>query len=322
MATEGFSVSVVIPAYNAADTLPRALRSALEQTYAPLEVIVVDDGSTDGTATVAERFQGSTGPPVLVLRQQNQGPSAARNSAIKSAAGEFVAFLDADDRWFPEKLEHQVDLMQREGTRFSATGFHYYAVAHDHEGSEAFTDWRPDRAAVLDRMLVRNCIMTTTVCVARDLLDNAGLFDPAISYGEDYDLWMRIIGLGAMVSYVPLPLADYTPPIDSLTSRSQQIRRTMYIPVMKALFENYELPDEVVRRRRWYMANRHLNEAVSSLAGRDHKRALAELSLASWARPASVRPGWLIMASRAITGIVNNRLRDLRRAPGAHPRRL
>lgn len=97
------AVSAVIPAYNAAGCVGRAIRSVLAQTRPVIEILVIDDGSCDDTSSVAERF----GPPVRVIRQANAGPSAARNRGAWAARGEWLAFLDADDTWLPPKLERQ-----------------------------------------------------------------------------------------------------------------------------------------------------------------------------------------------------------------------
>ena len=99
-------VTVVIPTYNRREYLPGALKSVRNQTYRNLEIIVVDDGSTDGTDAMLKREQG-----IMFLRQQNSGPSAARNTGIGAARGEFVAFLDSDDYWLPHKIELQMGRM-------------------------------------------------------------------------------------------------------------------------------------------------------------------------------------------------------------------
>src|SRR5687768_4619560 len=97
-------VSVVVPAFNAAETIQAAIQSVSAQTFQDLELIVVDDGSTDGTADVVKRLA----PNAVVITQRNAGPGAARNAGIARASGRFVGFLDADDLWFPNKLEHQI----------------------------------------------------------------------------------------------------------------------------------------------------------------------------------------------------------------------
>ena len=102
------SISVVIPCYNAAQFLGETLDSVLGQTYTPLEVIVVDDGSTDDSAAIAESY----GPPVRVICQENQGESVARNRGIQEARGDWIAFLDADDVWMPTKLERQTEMIE------------------------------------------------------------------------------------------------------------------------------------------------------------------------------------------------------------------
>jgi glycosyltransferase involved in cell wall biosynthesis len=99
------TVSVIIPVYNGERFLAEALQSVIEQTYTPSEIIVVDDGSTDGTAAVAQAF------PVRYLYQANQGPSAARNAGVQRSSGEIIAFLDADDIWMPEKLAKQLAVL-------------------------------------------------------------------------------------------------------------------------------------------------------------------------------------------------------------------
>lgn len=104
MSSSSPTVSVVIPCYNGAPFLRETLESALNQTHPPLEIIVIDDGSTDDSAAIAELF----GPPVRVIRQENQGESVARNRGIDEAQGEWLAFLDADDLWKPTKLERQI----------------------------------------------------------------------------------------------------------------------------------------------------------------------------------------------------------------------
>src|SRR5690242_14976762 len=106
------SVSVIIPTYNRARFVGEAVASALAQTLPPLEVIVVDDGSTDDTADVVARLND---PRVVYLRQENAGPATARNTGVEAARGDLIALLDSDDRWLPRKLELQVPLFEGDG---------------------------------------------------------------------------------------------------------------------------------------------------------------------------------------------------------------
>ncbi|MBL8821547.1 MAG: glycosyltransferase family 2 protein [Planctomycetia bacterium] len=118
------TVSVVIPCYNGAKFLRETLDSVLAQTYPVLEVLVIDDGSTDDSAAIAESY----GSPIRVIRQPNQGESVARNRGIDEAIGDWIAFLDADDTWLPDKNRKQLEAITRTDARVSVTWFHYFGA--------------------------------------------------------------------------------------------------------------------------------------------------------------------------------------------------
>ena len=178
-------VSVIIPAYNAAATLDRAVASALSQTYRPLEVLVVDDGSTDATPQVVARL----GDAVRSVRQPNQGVSVARNEALRRARGDLIAFLDADDEWLPEKLERQVAFLHEH----PEIGLLYtLAVVVDGTGRERGFIPRDGGADAYAHLYFANRIPTSTVLVRAEVLRRAGEFDPALRIAQDYDLWLRI----------------------------------------------------------------------------------------------------------------------------------
>ena len=181
-------VGVVVPTYNRADVLPRALQSALRQTYEALEVIVVDDGSTDDTEAVVAALDD---PRVrYVLQPRNAGVSAARNRGIREARGEFIAFLDSDDEWFPDKIERQVARFREVNNR---VGLLYCGVrsVSDRRGDWTF---RPKhRGDVYEAMLQRNVIHTGSgVVIRREVVDVVGGFDEEIPAIEDYEYWLRI----------------------------------------------------------------------------------------------------------------------------------
>ncbi|HJT77353.1 MAG TPA: glycosyltransferase [Gemmataceae bacterium] len=184
-------VSVVTPTYNYAAFLGDAVRSALAQTYADVEVLVVDDGSTDDTEAVV----AALGERVRFFRQDRAGPSAARNRAILQARGAYVAFLDADDRWLPAKLARQVALMESDPRLVLS----YTDFCRGEADRPRLADY--DHRATGDvfyPLLRQNFIHTSTVLLRRDALARAGLFDPSLRGSEDLELWLRLARVGAV----------------------------------------------------------------------------------------------------------------------------
>ena len=179
-------VSVIIPTYNRAHSIEPAVRSVLAQTYTARGLIIVDDGSTDGTTEVLSRF----GDAVRVIRQSNAGPSAARNAGVRAARGELVAFLDSDDEWLPEKLERQVPLMRAADVVLSATNW------RSKDQSECFINseksWECDSAPAFVSQPGGHPTMLSSWLVRRDVLVALGGFDESLSYGEDNDLLFRL----------------------------------------------------------------------------------------------------------------------------------
>ncbi len=181
-------VSVVIPVYNAMTYLSDTLNSVLQQTFSDFEVLIIDDGSTDNIqAWVAQNI---TDPRVRLIPQANQGLSAARNTGIANAQGEYVAFLDADDLWKPTKLEVQVHYLDNN----AAVGLVYNWIAViDAEGKPTGRVWRGDiEGDVLEEVLQRNIIDCPSVLVRRKCFLDVGVFDRTLRSVEDWDMWIRI----------------------------------------------------------------------------------------------------------------------------------
>jgi len=179
-------VSVIIPTHNRCDYVKEAVESVLAQSCRPLEVIVVDDGSTDGTAAVLRSF----GASVRYVAQPRSGVSSARNKGIRIAAGEWLAFLDSDDLWLPRKLAYHLDYIRknphirvcqteetwiRNGKRINPRKYHKKPSGH------CFP-------LLLDRCLVS----PSAVMIHRDIFSEVGYFDESLPACEDYDLWLRI----------------------------------------------------------------------------------------------------------------------------------
>jgi glycosyltransferase involved in cell wall biosynthesis len=196
-------VSVVIPSYNSADLIVDAIESVIAQTHPPAEILVVDDGSTDGTG---ERLRAYSGV-IRYLRQENRGVSAARNRGVEKARCSHVAFLDADDVWHPRKLELQASALQRipglallGTTSFLWPSSAFPEITLGVSGALAPISWND--------LAVKNYLTTSSILARRDVMIRAGLFDTAFQTSEDRDLWIRVAAIAAVANLV-LPLTGY-----------------------------------------------------------------------------------------------------------------
>ena len=186
-------VSIITPAYNAAQYLGAAIQSVIGQTYTDWELIIVDDGSTDNTRALVRSYLGSTGDKLRYLFQSNRGLPAARNKGIQAAKGEFVAILDADDVWLPIRLERGVAVMDRS----AQVGLVHSKVARiDVNGAVVSFPVFPRKylsGKIAPHLLTRRAhISCPTVLFRRQCLDVVGAFDETMRATEDRDLWFRI----------------------------------------------------------------------------------------------------------------------------------
>lgn len=189
-------VSVIIPAYNSEQLIGASIDSVLAQSYRPLEIIVVDDGSKDRTKAAATAFDGS----VRYLFQANQGPAAARNTGIAAASGDLICFLDADDLWTADKLESQIAFMEQHpevGLLFAdAEEFEAETVSCRSLLSTsrywAELQAQPIVTEAFQKLLEENFIPTSTVMIRKGCFSTAGTFDVMLKGPEDRDMWSRI----------------------------------------------------------------------------------------------------------------------------------
>lgn len=197
-------VSVIIPTYNHAHFLGRALQSVINQTHPNWEAIVIDNHSRDNTEEIVRSYRD---PRITLLKIQNKGViSASRNMGIRAARGEWIAFLDSDDLWYPAKLEHCLAKLD-EGFDLVCHGERWLGEGRDREmfyGPEA-------RASYQSLLFDGNCISTSAVVVRREHLEAAGGFDedPDVITAEDYDLWLRLARKGARIGFVHEILGEY-----------------------------------------------------------------------------------------------------------------
>jgi glycosyltransferase involved in cell wall biosynthesis len=181
-------VDVIVPCYNVEDDVHRALNSVLSQTHQNFCIYAVDDGSTDNTMQVLEQYMHRC----VSISQPNAGPAAARNRAIRESASPFIAFIDADDEWLPEKLDRQISLLREN----ESLGMVCSRCLISESGREKAWDILADNVPHTGRLfqhLVRNCfVFTPTVVVRRRCLEEIGLFNEALPVSEDFNLWLRI----------------------------------------------------------------------------------------------------------------------------------
>lgn len=194
-------VSAIIPAHNAEATLGRAIESVLDQTYPLIEIIVVDDGSDDDTAKVAFSF----GEKVTLVRQKNAGVAAARNRAIAESSGPLVANLDADDRWAPEKIHRQVQVMQSK-PNIGALGTNRIRVRMGCPDKALAPREGKTTKIVFKQQLFRNHVCSASMMMRRDDLETHKGYDENLCGMEDYDLWLRFIASGLTVATLQEPL--------------------------------------------------------------------------------------------------------------------
>ena len=239
-------VSVIIPSYNMARYLPKSVASALAQTYANFEVVIVDDGSSDNTSEVVRQWADD--PRVRVHRQANGGLSHARNQGIAHSSGPYIALLDADDIWMPHKLSLQMALFKdrpQVGVVFSN-----YERMNDNEEFMPMGPTAMYRGKVSGRLLIENFVPASSAVVRRTCFERCGGFEVALKTGEDYEMWLRL-SAHTEFDFVPEALMRYRIWGGSM-SRDYRGRFETAIRVMQRfLDQNPGLVDKQVVNEAW-----------------------------------------------------------------------
>lgn len=216
-------VSIIIPAFQAARFIARALESVRAQSHAQWEIVVIEDGSHDGTETIVREFAATVGQPVRYENNgANLGVSTSRNRAMALACGEFIAFLDADDWWTPEHLASGLQTLGA-GADICCSGFYLY----DQPGQQVTGTLVPE-AALFENPLVSlfqsNFIQTCSlVLVRREVARTCGGFDADLKVGEDCDYWMTILSRGYRLTCTGAPTCYYTKHGQSAMSQSLRV---------------------------------------------------------------------------------------------------
>lgn len=192
-ANTSVDVTVVVPAYQAESFLAGTLATVAKQTRLPYELIVVDDGSTDATCAVVQSF-AIAHPELFIrqLREPHRGPGAARNSGVRAARSEWIAFLDADDLWHPQKLERMITAVQLHP---EANFCSHNEITRALDGTERVTDYGAGFVVskpISKQIYQKNYFSTSAVVCRRDLILRWGGFDESLSSAQDYEMWLRM----------------------------------------------------------------------------------------------------------------------------------
>lgn len=176
--------SIIIPCYNSENTIIRTLKSIVDQSFKDYEIIIVDDGSTDNTRKVIETYCNKSMISYQYFFQENQGPSVARNLAVKNSFGKYLAFLDSDDEWYYRKLEIQSNYILNYSSKFLSCKFtlNNYSTKVDNINYKYYS---------FNEFLLSNRTSTPCTIIEKELFTSLGGFDESLRYSEDYNLWLK-----------------------------------------------------------------------------------------------------------------------------------
>lgn len=309
------SVAVVIPCYNAAPYICRALDSVFAQSYRDFCAYVVDDGSTDDVEAVLRPYHG----PLICLRQSHLGQGAARNHAIRLSDSSYVAFLDADDEWLPNKLERQVAVLERD----ARLGMVYSDCTTSGSGPLAGSFFArngiPASGRIFERLLRICDIYTPTVMIRRACLQDVGQFNESLAVGEDYNLWLRIAARWD-VAVIPEALAirHVSPGGLSLTTTPDQALRSVISAFEHVMESNSSLSTRDRNALRRAIAKRYYGYGSYLLCEGERRASQRQLLHA-------LRCGWLDwrIFAKLVLGLLPHRaftsLNDLRQRRSSAP---
>ena len=247
-------VSVVIPTYNSSQFLTDAIESVLVQTFKDFEILVIDDGSTDDTKRVIiEKFGGVS--QVSYIYKENGGVSSARNFGIEKAKGKYIAFLDADDAWIPEKLEKQISALEKNPEIKACYSSFFLCDKYLNLVGVNQSERKAD--ALSDLLFIGNVVATpSTVIAERELFQQVGGFDTELSQCADWEMWIRLATQTEFI-YIDEPLLKYRQH-DSNMSKNSALLEKDSILLMEKGFALPNLPNELKAKKNEALARNYM----------------------------------------------------------------
>ena len=256
-------VSVVIASYNMGHYLPESVRSVLAQTYQNIEVVIIDDGSTDDTEEQLRPLM--TDSRLRYIKQENQGQPKAKNNGIKAVKGEYVAFCDGDDLWAPNKLELQLPLFEGD----SGIGVVYSEVSYIDVKGNALDKEQPYQrysGKVTNELILKNFIPFGTAVVKKECFDELGLFDENLPMGIDWDLWLRF-SVHFRIQYLADKTYIYRIWPGQMSSNYRGRYKNAFLIMKKFVNNNPNTLDKKIINKAW--ADTYTNKALAIANGED-----------------------------------------------------
>ena len=273
-------VSVVIPAFNKANLTIKTIESILGQTYGNIEVIVVDDGSTDDTKNKLQLF----GDRIHYIYKQNGGACSARNVGIKQATGEYIALIDCDDIFYPEKIAKSIECLEKKPDYgFVYTGAYFINGDGDVISEHRISDY-PTSGLIASRLILKNFICNSTVVVRKECFKEVGYFDEKIFIPADWDMWLRL-SEKYKAAYIDDKLTGYRL-TDSYTASNVEtgINETVYV-LDKAFSRNNHISSGLKKR---CLANVYFSYGLDYAVMQDFKKSRETLLKAVLNKPYSL----------------------------------
>lgn len=287
-------VSVVIPAYNAQDFIAETLESALNQSFRAFEIIVVDDGSCDGTHAIVDKYCNRG---VTLLTQPNAGIGAARNRALSVAQSKLIALLDSDDLWEPDYLHTMVGFLDRNPEVSIAFSDQLFFGKSKFSGRRYQEVYPPSPPITFAKLAGGISNVSISATLRRDVFARVGLFEQgeAIRGGEDFDLWLRALHAGCRIEPVPCVLARYRRHVDSLSSSTPMEKAALYALGKWRGEKSLTAPEREAVETAYLRIRSYLDvrEAISHIHTGDYALALAALR-----RACEYNPKWRYRAAR------------------------
>lgn len=239
-------ISIIIPAYNQADYLAKAIESVIQQTYKKWECLIIDDGSKDHTFRIVKKFKD---PRIWYIRQENQGLSAARNTGIRLAQGKYLTFLDADDMFLPDKLVILADMMEQKPNLALVAGG---TRLIDQDGKPILRPFRSQIPSNLVDFLFGNPLHVGSVLLNKEWQQKIGFFDVKLKSYEDWDYWLRIARAGGQMVSTTKEVSLYRFHTQQMTRNHQQMTQASFNVLDNFFADEHLSPDWVNQKDKAY----------------------------------------------------------------------